>query len=207
MASRFGGDPVARRHRAGAAGRCSRRRRSSWRRVGQPLRFRDVFADWIAANILNRDEGPYGNPGRAIDIRIDNELHAGDAVDGNAHQFGTDYYAMPGLDGGEYVLRFRGSRTVPVLPPSALAEGPVLWGNAQDEIDTTLTYERRSHRRARTPRSRFRTWYRNRALVRLGLRLGLDRRRRDVAGAGGRQTTADDPAQAGVRPRLLRHQR
>jgi hypothetical protein len=140
VASRFGGDPslgaIAREPRAGAAGVDA-----FLASLGQPLRFRAVFADWIAANILNLEEGPYGNPGRAIDIRIDNELQSGTAVDGSAHQFGTDYYAMPGLDGGEYVLKFRGAGLVQILPPAALAEGPVLWANAQDQIDTTLTYD------------------------------------------------------------------
>ena len=157
LASRFGGDAslgaLAKQQRAGAAGVDQ-----FLASMGQTLRFRDVFSDWIAANILNRDDGPYGNPGRAIDIRIDKELHAVDGVDGVAHQFGTDYYAMPGLDGGDYVLRFHGQATVPVLPPSALAEGPVLWGNAQDGIDTTLTYEA-DLTNSTAPALTFRTWY------------------------------------------------
>lgn len=157
LASRFGGDPslgaIARQPRAGAAGIDQ-----FLASVGQPLRFRDVFADWTAANILNRDDGPYGNPGRAIDIRIDSELHAGDSVDGNAHQFGTDYYAMPGLDGRDYLLRFHGQAAVPVLPPAALSAGSVVWSNAQDSIDTTLTYEA-DLTAASSPALSFKTWY------------------------------------------------
>jgi hypothetical protein len=91
-------------------------------------------------------------------MRIDNQLGAGDPVDGQAHQFGTDYFAMPGLDGGEYVLRFRGASDVTVLPQSALAGGPVLWGNAQDGIDTTLTYAA-DLTNATNPALSFRTWY------------------------------------------------
>ena len=107
--------------------------------IGQTVRFRDVFADWIAANVLNQESGPYGNPGHPLDVRIGHELTAGDAVDGAAHQFGTDYYTLPGLDAREYVLRFRGQTQVPVLPPAALERGPVLWSNAEDGLDTTLT--------------------------------------------------------------------
>ena len=157
VASRFGGDAslgaIAKQPRAGTAG--VDQFLSS---VGQTLGFRDVFADWTAANILNRDDGPYGNPGRGIDIRIDAELHAGGPVDGSAHPFGTDYYAMPGLDGGDYVLRFHGQPTVPVLPPPALDEGPVLWSNAQDDIDTTLTYVA-DLTNAANPTLTFRSWY------------------------------------------------
>jgi hypothetical protein len=157
LASRFGGDPslgaIARQPRAGEAGIDQ-----FLASLGQPLRFRDVFADWIAANILNRDDGPYGNPSHAIDIRIDNDLHAGDSVEGKAHQFGTDYYAMPGLDSGGYVLRFHGQTAVPVLPSTALSEGPVIWSNAQDSIDTTLTYEA-DLTRATNPSLAFKTWF------------------------------------------------
>jgi immune inhibitor A len=157
VASRFGGDPalgvIGKEQGAGAAGVDQ-----FLASAGTPLRFRDVFADWIAANILNRDDGPYGNPGHAIDIRIDNELHAGDSVDGKAHQFGADYLAMPGLDGGDYVLRFRGVTSVPVLPPAAVADGPVLWSNAQDGIDTTLTYAA-DLRNTANPTVAFKTWF------------------------------------------------
>ncbi len=157
LASRFGGDHVlgaiARQPRAGEAGVDQ-----FLASAGTPLRFRDVFADWTAANILNRGDGPYGNPGHAIDIRIDHELHAGDVVDGHAHQFGTDYFAMPGLDGGEYVLRFHGDPAVAVLPPEALSEGSVFWSNAQDSIDTTLTYAA-DLTNATNPVLSFRTWY------------------------------------------------
>jgi hypothetical protein len=62
VASRFGGDPshgaVARARRDGPAGVDE-----FLASIGVPLRFRDVFADWIAANVLNREGGPYGNPG------------------------------------------------------------------------------------------------------------------------------------------------
>lgn len=157
LASRFGGDAslgaIARQPRAGSAGVDQ-----FLASIGQSLRFPAVFADWIAANILNRDSGAYGNPGHAIDIRIDKELRAGDSLSGNAHQFGTDYYAMPGLDGGDYVIRFGGQPTVPALPASALSEGPVLWGNAQDGIDTTLTYDVDLTSRI-APALTFRTWY------------------------------------------------
>ncbi len=198
LASRFGGDPslgaIARQPRAGAAGVDQ-----FLTSVGQTLRFRDVYADWTAANILNRDDGPYGNPGRAIDIRIDAELHAGDVLEGNVHQFGADYYAMPGLDGGDYVLRFRGEATVPVLPPSALAEGPLLWSNAQDDVDTTLTYAA-DLTRAANPALTFRTWHQIERWYDWGyVSVSTDGGATWQALTGAR-TTADDPARQAFGP-------
>lgn len=124
---------------------------------GQSARFRDVFADWIAANVLNEDSGPYGNPTRKIDISVPNTLSPGDAVDGQAHQFGTDYYGLTDL-GGEMVVRFRGATETGVLPATALAEGPILWSNAEDDVDTTLTYTA-DLGSATSPALTFRTWY------------------------------------------------
>ncbi len=146
LASRFGGNNdldsnrmfgvIARAQRDGPAGvdefLASR---------GETVHFRGVFADWIAANILNLDSGPYGNPDRHVTPAISNELGAGDPVDGSAHQFGTDYYNVAGLNSGDYVLRFRGRAQTPILPPSALDQGTVIWGNAEDSIDTRLTYD------------------------------------------------------------------
>ncbi|MBI2723794.1 MAG: immune inhibitor A [Chloroflexi bacterium] len=110
--------------------------------VGSPLRFRDVFADWIAANVLNREAGPYANPGAPLDVRINNSLGVGAPADGTANQFGSDYYALDGLDaGGEFELRFSGRPAVRVLPTDPPSGEAMLWGNAGDDIDTRMTRE------------------------------------------------------------------
>ncbi len=157
LASRFGGDPslgaVARAQHDGPAGVDE-----FLASIGEPLRFRDVFADWIAANVLNREGGPYGNPENPVEITISNELADGAPIEGEAHQFGTDYYALKGLDAGDFVLRFQGKPDVPVLPGDPPPGGAMLWGNAEDDIDTTLTREV-DLAGATEPVLTFRTWY------------------------------------------------
>jgi len=157
LASRFGGDPslgaIARAKHHGAAGVDE-----FLASIGQPLRFRDVFADWIAANVLNRAAGPYGNPGNPVKVQVQGELGVGAAADGEAHQFGTDYYALTGLDGGDYVLHVEGQPQVPVLPAPPPSGGVMLWGNAEDSIDTTLTREV-DLSGATAPVLTFKTWY------------------------------------------------
>lgn len=157
LASRFGGDAslgaIAREQGHGAAGVDA-----FLASIGQPLRFRDVFADWVAANILNREAGPYGNPGNPIQLRVNNELAVDSAVEGEAHQFGTDYYALSGFDGGDYVLRFDGRMQVPVLPTEPPSGAVMLWANAEDSIDTRLTREV-DLTGATEPVLTFRTWY------------------------------------------------
>jgi hypothetical protein len=160
LASRFGGDPslgaIARQLGDGQQGIDA-----FLQSIGQALRFRDVFADWIAANILNREAGPYGNPGHPLTMHVPNDLALGaEPVDGNAPQFGADYYNLSGLDAAnDYILHFEGQARVPVLPTAPLPGATsMLWGNAQDDVDTTLTREVDLTGRT-APALTFRTWF------------------------------------------------
>lgn len=197
LASRFGGDAllgaIARQPRDGTAGIDQ-----FLSAIGQPLRFRDVFADWIAANVLNEESGPYGNPARKMQMTIDKSLSAGDSVDGSAQQFGTDYYAINGLNSGDYVLRFRGQTQVPVLPASALGRGSVIWSNAEDGIDTRLT------RLIRLPDGpamlTFSTWYDIERWYDWGYVAVSTDGGASWTPLAGRQTTTDDPEQQAYGP-------
>jgi hypothetical protein len=139
MADRFGDDPalgeMARQAPDGAAGVDA-----FLATRPQALAFRDVFGDWIVANVLNRAEGPYANPSRPVRAEVSASLADGDVVEAEAAQFGTDYYGLDSLGAGAYVLRFDGDPAVDVLPFQP-GEGGVLWANAEDDIDTTLTRE------------------------------------------------------------------
>ncbi len=157
LASRFGGDPslgvIAREPGDGAAGVDE-----FLAAAGQSLRFRDVFADWIVANILNDDSGAYGNPGHPLDMNVQYELASGASADGDASQFGSDYYTLTGLGGGEHVIHFQGRATSPVLPTDPPGGGPMIWGNAEDAIDTTLTRPL-DLTAATAPVLTFKTWF------------------------------------------------
>ncbi len=157
VASRFGGDPslgaIAREPGNGEAGVDQ-----FLQSQGTPLRFRDVFADWIAANVLNRQSGPYGNPGWPVKLGITRDLGVAAQLEGQAHQFGTDYYNLTGIDAGSFVLSFSGPPRVDVLPVQPPAGGPVLWGNAEDSIDTTLTRDV-DLTSATNPVLTFKTWF------------------------------------------------
>lgn len=157
LADRFGGDDalgaIARAQGDGTAG-IDEFLASA--RTG--VQFQEAFADWITANALNRADGPYGNPSRPVDVRIERSLAPGDTIDDEAPQFGTHYYLLEGLGDGERVVRFDGAESVPVLPASAGSATPVYWANAGDEIDTKLTREV-DLTGATAPFLSFRTWY------------------------------------------------
>jgi hypothetical protein len=154
LADRFGGDPalgdIAREPGDGAQGVDE-----FLRDRGQQIGFHDAFADWIAANILNLDEGPYANPTRPVHAAVNNSVAAGDTVEADARQFGTDYFRLP-VDAGPLNVQFDGAERVPVLPVD-IGDG-VFWGNAQDDIDTTLTREL-DLTHSQRPSLTFRTWF------------------------------------------------
>ncbi len=199
LASRFGGDSslgaIARQPGDGQQGVDE-----FLQSIGQPLRFRDVFADWIAANILNREAGPYANPGHPHTMYVPKDLSAGaDATGGSAHQFGADYYNLAGLGGaGEYVLHFEGQQQVPVLPtappPGATS---MLWGNAQDDIDTTLTREM-DLTAASAPVLTFRTWFDIEPYYDWGYVSASADGGATWKALPGRQTTTDDPVKVAL---------
>ena len=156
FADRFGGDPalgqIARQSGDGPLGIDQ-----FLESAGAGVPFAGVFADWIAANILNLDEGPYANPSRSVNASVNSVLSPGDAVESAARQFGTDYYRLDGLASGEYELRFDGEVAAGVLPIAPDA-GAFWWSNRGDEIDTTLTREV-DLTNATAPILRFRTWH------------------------------------------------
>ncbi len=139
LADRYGGDAalgdIARAEADGAAGI-----EEFLAERGESARFAEIFATWIVANVLDVTAGPYAAGSRPLRIKPDASLAVGASVDGDVAQFGVDYYALDGLDGGEYELRFDGSEGVPVLP--AWTPGAdTWWSNTSDDIDTTLTRE------------------------------------------------------------------
>ncbi len=140
LAGRVGGDAVlgaiAREPGDGAAGV-----EAFLASIGQPLTFSQVFADWVAANILNQAEGPYGNPAGSRQMRIERDLGTGQPAEDAAPQFGTHYYSLLDLTGGEYELRFSGGASAAVLPAIDAAHPQAWWANAGDDTDTRLTRE------------------------------------------------------------------
>ncbi|MBF6600936.1 MAG: immune inhibitor A [Dehalococcoidia bacterium] len=197
LTSRFGGDAsygaLAREPGDGAAGVDQ-----FLAQIGQRLRFRDVFADWIVANILNLKSGPYANPAPPLTVPVTETLQVGSPAGGAASQFGVDYYNLS-LDSGDYLLKFTGQASTDVLPVKAPDAGPMIWGNAGDNIDTTLTRSV-DLTGATDPALSFKTWYDIERWYDWGyISASTDGGTTWQALAGGR-TSSDDPAKAAYGP-------
>jgi hypothetical protein len=91
-------------------------------------------------------------------MAVNETLSPGSPGGGSASQFGTDYYRLDLSGGGEYDLKFSGAASTPVLPVAAPDAGPLIWGNAEDSLDATLTREV-DLTGAADPALTFKTWF------------------------------------------------
>jgi hypothetical protein len=95
--------------------------------------FADVFADWVVANYLDLDSGPYSHASTETTTGAVTGIERGSG-DGEVGQFAADYLEAPAgnfaFDGGDEV-----SMGIPAL------DGPFWWGNRGDSVDTLLTRE------------------------------------------------------------------
>jgi immune inhibitor A len=98
--------------------------------------FDDVFADFVAANLLDLPRGPYSH-----DHYDGTTTAVTDAVgasgSGTVSQFGTDYLRIPPNSGD--IFHFQGSKEVTIgIPPT---DGAFWWSGRSDSIDSRLTRE------------------------------------------------------------------
>jgi hypothetical protein len=97
--------------------------------------FDDVFADFVAANVLDLPTGPYSHPGFDGTTTAQKDIASSDSGDDTVSQYGTDYYRVE--SGGFF--SFDGADTVTIGIPEI--DGPFWWSNRSDGIDSRLTRE------------------------------------------------------------------
>ena len=113
--------------------------------AGGPTDFHAVFADWVAANLLDRDSGKHGYGNLDIAASATRRQKVGDAPQAQAlAQYAVDYVEID-RDGSDAVtIHFAGDDTAPLLPGD-IPGGSCWWSNRGDSISSTLT------RRVRVP--------------------------------------------------------
>ena len=115
--------------------------RAYLKQSGYGVNFEDVFADWLAADLLNDPAGgrwsqndpQFGLPKRQ-------PLATPSETDATVHQYGANYYQID-PHGAALRIDFRGATTVAALPVSPPGGGSVWWSQRGDSIDSTLTRE------------------------------------------------------------------
>ena len=98
------------------------------------MTFDKVFSDWVAANWLDAEEGPYSHPGLSARTRAASTLSVGDSAEGTVHQYAADYAR---IESGTF--SFDGADEVTVGIPET--DGAFWWSDRGDSIDSRLTRE------------------------------------------------------------------
>lgn len=116
--------------------------------TGKPYEFADLFADFVIANYLGRQQANGDSTNRfnyadtdVPPMSIQADLAAADLPwqrETEVSQFGTHYYEL--RSNGPAQLEFRGAGVVPLLP-TADADGPFWWSNRADASNPRLTRE------------------------------------------------------------------
>lgn len=119
--------------------------------------FHSVFTDWLVANYLNLDSGPYAHQGSLPTTVRTTTLSALGQGQDTVAQFAADYYRIE-LPDNPAVFRFDGADTVPALAVAPHSGRAFWWSNRGDSIDSRLT-RRFDLTEVKTATLRFWTWY------------------------------------------------
>lgn len=109
---------------------------------GYKVSFLDLFKDWVVANYVNlREGGPYSysNPNirmYALPGIIDFKPHRS-----RVYQYGAKYFYFKPPSTEDFLVNFKGTSTVKVLPNEPRSGTRQWWSNRGDLIDSTLTRE------------------------------------------------------------------
>ena len=104
---------------------------------GSPADFHTVFADWVAANLLDWDSTRYGYDGLEVEADITRRQSPDDdGATAPLAQYAIDYVELTDADDAATV-HFEGAAATPLLPVDV--PGECWWSNRGDSISATLT--------------------------------------------------------------------
>lgn len=110
--------------------------------TGEPAEFHTVFADWMAANLLDDDQGPFGYADLDVEAEITGTEGVGDeGTRASLPQYGIDYVEVKDAE-GHVTVHFEGDGVTQLLP-TEVPEGRCWWSNRGDNTSSTLTRELR----------------------------------------------------------------
>jgi immune inhibitor A len=98
----------------------------------------DVFADWLIANYLSTDVGPYGYADSNVPPVKNIYKRAPDSLNGTVKSFGADY-VVTSSGSGQMTIEFSGEAETSLLNAAPHSGTSCWWSNHGDSIDSTLT--------------------------------------------------------------------
>ena len=107
-------------------------------RRGFGVTFKDVFRDWVVANLVDLDDGgPYSHPGNNVNVRVSNFIDSYGQREFSLPEYAAHYTELDFRE-GDLKVTFQGHKTTPLLPIALEGQG-CWWGNRGDSISSSLT--------------------------------------------------------------------
>ena len=98
----------------------------------------DVFADWLIANYLHEDDGPYSYKERTFPPVKSIYKRAPDSINGKVKSFGADY-VVTSSGSSQMTIGFSGEAETALLTSAPHSGDTCWWSNQGDSIDSNLT--------------------------------------------------------------------
>lgn len=127
---------------------------------GHSVDFAGVFGNWMAANVLDQDSGPYSYPNLDVRAKTHRLIGSGATLESSIPQYAPEYLRVsPAAE--PLILTFSAPAVTPLLPVDVGGNG-CWWSNSGDSINTTLTRSLDLSEvlaGASHPTLRFQVWY------------------------------------------------
>lgn len=98
----------------------------------------DVYADWIIANYLHEETGPYSYDERSFPPVKSIYKRAPDSISGEVRSFGANYF-VTSSSSSQMTIDFAGEAETSLLTAAPHSGETCWWSNHGDSIDSTLT--------------------------------------------------------------------
>ena len=100
--------------------------------------FEALFMDWVIANYLDADEGPYSYPDREVGVARLYTLSERTTANTTLPQFSAGYYRLADVE-GDVSLRFAGSTDARLIATACASGRLCWWSGSSDGIDASMT--------------------------------------------------------------------
>ena len=105
--------------------------------AGYDATFRDVFRDWVVANLLDEAEGVYSYSDLNVRARVTADIDQPTRMDSQIPQYAVEYVELSSFD-GPLRIRFSAPAVTGLLPTTVDSRG-CWWSNSGDSINSTLS--------------------------------------------------------------------
>jgi hypothetical protein len=104
----------------------------------QGTSFEAVFQDWVVANYLDADDGPYSYPDREVAVARPSTLSIRKSASTTLPQFSARYYEIARVE-GDVTVRFVGDTDARQIATACRSGRLCWWSGNGDSIDSTMT--------------------------------------------------------------------